>query len=267
MTSLRRCKRTADCVPSLAGRPTLGLTSWLLAAMLALCPPVAAADDGADGFDILGFRLGMTRDEAEAVFHRLNPDIELQVRNSYYHYSDGLNDHQTDEFLDRISGTVRHDLVTQAVLSIFLEFSPPPEGGRVVQIVRQDNNIANPVTLAEYRQALIDKYGPPATERYGLQWHFPGDRSLCSTSANGPGAGDLNGLVQGRDREQKLANPSQCASYLTFRMTGDPVGSVYARMVDVEHAIRAQLAANAWVSELQAEAVARRKAQGQGPEL
>jgi hypothetical protein len=264
MASLRR--RDSAQAGVRAGGPARPCASWLLVVMLALCPPVAA-DDGAEGFDILGFRLGMTRDEAEAVFRRLNPDIELKVQNSYYSFSDGLNDHQTDEFLDRISGTIRHDRATKAILSVIVEFSPPPEGGTVVQIVRQDNNIANPVTLAEYRQALIGKYGPPATELYGLQWHFPEDRSLCSSNASGPGAHDLKTLVQGRDREQKLANPSLCASYLTFRMTGDPVGSVYARMVDVEQAIRAQLAANAWVAELQAEAVARRKAQGQGPEL
>jgi hypothetical protein len=239
--------------------------SWLLLALLALCGTVTAEED-TDSFDILGFRLGMTADEAEAVFRRLNPDIQLETYRAQYRYSDGLQDFQTDEFLDRIAGTIRHDPATKAILHITVEFAPPPEGGKAVQIVRQDNNIANPVTLTEYKEALVGKYGPPATERYGLQWHFPHGRSLCSTSANGPVAGNLHELAQG-DREQKLANPSQCASYLTFRMTGEPVSDVYARMTDVENAIRAQLAASAWVADLEARAVAARKAQGKGPEL
>lgn len=235
----------------------------VLLALLALCG-TAAADES---FDILGFRPGMTPDEAEAVFRRLNPEVELKTDHSYYRYSDGLQDLRTETFIDKISATVRHDRETKTTLYVAVEFSPPPEGGKVVQIVRQDSNIANPVTLAEYKDALVGKYGAPATEHYGLQWHFPAGRSLCSSRASGPNAGDLKTLAQGRDREQKLADPSRCASYLTFRMTGDPVVDVYARLVDVEHAIRAQLAASAWVAELQAEAVAAREAKGQGPEL
>lgn len=235
----------------------------LLLVLLALSGP-ASGEEGTDDFDILGFRLGMTQEEAESVFRNLNPDVQLETYRAHYRYSDGLQDLQTDDFLDRISGTIRQDQATKAILHITVEFAPPPEGGRAVQITRQDNNIANPVTLAEYKEALVGKYGPPAAERFGLQWHFPGDRSLCSTSANGPVAGHLNELAQD---EQKLANPSQCASYLTFRMTGEPVTDVYARMVDVENAIRAQLAASAWVADLEAQAIAARKAKGQGPEL
>lgn len=237
-----------------------------LLVLLALCG-TAIADEDTNSFDILGFRLGMTPDEAEAAFRRLNPNVELKTDHGYYRYSDGLQDLKTDTFLDKISGTIRHDRETKTTLYVAVEFSPPPDGGKAVQIVRQDSNIANPVTLPEYKEALIAKYGAPATERYGLQWHFPADRSLCSSSASGPGAGNLGTLAQGRDREQKLANPSQCASYLTFRTTGDPVVDVYARLVDVENAIRTQLAASAWVADLQAEAVAARKAQGKGPEL
>lgn len=239
---------------------------WLLLVLLAL-GGTATADESTDNFDILGFRLGMTPDEAEAVFRRLNPDIELKTDHGYYRYSDGLQNLQTETFLDKISGTIRYDPATKTNLYVAVEFSPPPEGGKVVQIVRQDSNIANPVTLAEYKEALVAKYGAPATERYGLQWHFPGARSLCSSSASGPVAGNLTTLAQGRDREQNLADPSRCASYLTFRMTGDPVISVFARMVDVENAIRTQLAASAWVADLQAKAVAKREAEGRGPEL
>lgn len=239
---------------------------WVLLTLPAFSG-TAAADDASDGFDILGFRLGMSQAQAEAVFRSLNRDVELNVQHASYRYSDGLQNFETEPFLDRISGNIRYDIATKAILHVTVEFSPPPEGGKVVQIVRQDNNIANPVTLAEYREALIAKYGPPASERYGLQWHFPAERRLCSSSANGPVASNVSTLVQGRDREQKFADPSQCASYLTFRMTGDPVGSMYARMVDVEHAIRTQLSASAWVAELEAQAVAKRKAQGQGPEL
>ena len=144
---------------------------------------------------------------------------------------------------------------------------PPPDGGRVMQITRNDRKIVNPVTLAEYQAALIGKYGEPASKHYGLQWHFPGGRGLCSSAMNGPVASHLSSLAQGRDRDQKLANPSLCASYLTFRMTGDPVTEVYARMVDVEQAIRTHLAASAWVGELETQAVDNRTAVGRGPEL
>lgn len=238
----------------------------LVLALLALSGPVTA-EESESPFDILGFRLGMTPEEITTVFRQLNPDMDLKADHRYFRYSDGLTDHQTDPFLGRLSGNIRLDGKTKSTLYVAVEFSPPPEGGKAVQIVRSDSNIVDPVTLAEYRDALIAKYGPPGAERYGLQWHFPADRTLCSNSANGPVAGQLGTLAQGRDRAQKLADPSQCASYLTFRMKGDPVVDVNARLIDVEHAIRTQLAADAWVARLQAEAVAARKAKGKGPEL
>lgn len=237
-----------------------------LAVLLALCGP-ASANETASQFDILGFRLGMTPDEVKAVFLQLNPDMDLKTDHRYFRYSDGLQDHRTEPFLGKISGNIRLDVKTRSTLYVAVEFSPPPEGGKAVQIVRLDSNIVNPVTLAEYKQALVAKYGAASAERYGLQWHFPDDRTLCSNSANGPVAGHLGTLAQGRDRAQKLANPSQCASYLTFRMTGDPVVDVNARLIDVESAIRTQLAADAWVARLQSEAVAARQAKGKGPEL
>jgi hypothetical protein len=238
----------------------------LALALLALSGP-AAAEESESPFDILGFRLGMTPEQVASVFRQLNPDMDLKTDHRHFRYSDGLADHQTESFVGRLSGNIRLDGKTKSTLYVAVEFSPPPEGGRAVQIVRSDSNIVNPVTLAEYRDALIAKYGPPSAERYGLQWHFPADRTLCSNSANGPVAGQLGTLAQGRDRAQKLADPSQCASYLSFRMTGDPVTDVYARLIDVEHAIRSQLAANAWVARQQAEAVEARKAKGKGPEL
>jgi hypothetical protein len=239
----------------------------LVTPLLVLLALSGAAVADEDTFDILGFRLGMTPDEAEAVFRHLNPEVELNIDHGYYRYSDGLQDIRTEPFLEKIRGTIRYNRETKTTLYVAVEFSPPPDGGKVVQVIRQDSNIANPVTLAEYSEALVAKYGAPATRQYGLQWHFPDGRSFCSNSASGPVSGNLGTLAQGRDREQKLADPSRCASYLTFRMTGDPVVDVYARMVDVEHAIRAQLAAGAWVAGLQAEAVAAREAQGRRPEL
>lgn len=226
----------------------------------------AATDEAGDPFDILGFRLGMTAEEVEATFRRHRPEIDLQIQHATYHYSDGLRQHKTEPFLEEIAGHLR-DPASGSTLHVTVEFSPPPDGGRAVQIVRSDANIVNPITLAEYREALIGKYGQPASERFSPEWHFPAGRSLCSSSANGPVAGNFSTLAQGVDRDQKLADPSRCASYLVFRMKGDPVTGVYARMVDVEGAIRTHLAASAWVAELEAEAVARRKAEGRGPEL
>jgi hypothetical protein len=43
--------------------PGMSSPSWILLALLALCG-TAAAEGGTDSFDILGFRLGMTPDEA-----------------------------------------------------------------------------------------------------------------------------------------------------------------------------------------------------------
>ncbi|WP_116365780.1 hypothetical protein [Parahaliea mediterranea] len=224
-------------------------------------------ETSADSVDILGFRLGMNREEVEAVFRRLNPEVKLEVHNAYFHYSDGLQELQTETFLGSLSGTVRHDRQTQEILTVTVDFSPPPLAGRVVQITRYENNIANPITRAQFRDALVGKYGQPASQKR-LHWHFPADRTLCSNpAASGPLAANLNTLVQGRDIQQKYAHPEQCASFLSFNLRGDPVKGVSARMVDVEHAIRSQLAASEWVAGLQEKAVAERIARGKGPQL
>ncbi|GAB3279384.1 hypothetical protein [Parahaliea aestuarii] len=253
--------------PMWVPQPLYRRVAAVVLVVLSLSAGSARGGQEGEAFDILGFRLGMDREQVEALFRQLNPDVKLDVRNAYFHYSDGLQNLQTEEFLGSISGPVRHDLSNQEILSVTVEFSPPPLGGRVVQITRSDNNIANPVTLAEFQQALIGKYGQPASQIYGLQWHFPAGRKLCSTAASGPVAGSLSSLVQGRDRELKYASPEQCASYLSFRMIGNPVKAVGARMVDVEQAIRAQLAASDWVAGLQEKAVAERIARGKGPQL
>jgi hypothetical protein len=249
--------------------PSSGLLRSILLASWWLAPFVAAvAQTPAERFDILGFRLGMTAEEVEANFRRLNPALEPDRHYVYFKYSDGVEEFQTEPFLDRITGLVRHDTTTQTTLYIQATFSQPPAGGRVIQVTRTDSNLTDPVTSAEYRQALVDRYGAPSSERPGrLQWHFPEGRVACATSASGPLVGQLATLVQGRDREQKLANPGQCASYLSFQMRGDPVRDGNARLVDVEQGIRSLIASGAWVAELQAQATERRKARGRGPEL
>ncbi|MEQ9002827.1 MAG: hypothetical protein RIE74_04610 [Pseudomonadales bacterium] len=243
-----------------------------LLALLALLAHVgiARAADDADAFDILGFRLGMTQAEVDARFRQLNPDVELKVRQATYRYSDGLNEHQTEAFLDRIEGIIKYDRATKEILQVTVQFSPPPDGGRVMQVMRNERDIVNPVTLAEYRQALIGKYGPPTRDRNAsIDWFFPAGTAPCSNSASGPAADQLNTMIQGTAaaRERMLADPSMCPSFLTFRVQGDPVRSGFARLVDVPNALRTLQAANAWVAQQQADAEARRKAAGRGPQL
>ncbi|MDY0007965.1 MAG: hypothetical protein RBS22_14185 [Spongiibacteraceae bacterium] len=220
--------------------------------------------------DIIGFRLGMTPAEVEANFRKLNPAVDLQQQQASYRYSDGLTTFNTEPFLSSISGLIAFDRYAKISHTVTATFSPPPGEPRVVQIYREQKGIPNPTTAAELKAALVAKYGAPSQERHGLEWSLQSNRVRCHSGAGLPDSGNLTALITVQDRDKFLADPSQCAALLFYHPFGIGnalVREMTAQMVDVENAVRANQAANAWVAGLEATAVAARQAKAQGPQL
>lgn len=235
------------------------LTAALIAALAA--GSAASAEGKVSAVDIVGLRLGMTPEEAKAALLAHDPELMLQEQRMYFSYSDGEKSHKTEPFLATINARRRD------ALEVFtIELSPPPAGGKVVSIKRQQKFGSNAPTLRTYRDALVDKYGPPLPpDDRNLQgssilvWEFPDGGIRCSPFGTGPSAReryigeylDMQFRAGGAQRD-----PSQCRSYVAYNIgiigTADdtPTRNVSAYMVDIPAAIATFHASNEWVAGL-----------------
>lgn len=235
-----------------------------------------------DRFDIVGLRLGMTPEQArQALLTHGVEEARIVEQRGAFTYSDGMESLQTKDFVRKISGGLRAFVDgKERSDSLVVHFSPPPEGGRVVAIWRLIENQADPLTGDEFRNALVGKYGEPLErDASALRWLFGPGSQNC---AGGYGYTEKTSMVRSVYRSagnriyldqfnnRKVKSLDDCANTLqyTVRALSDrPAKWVEAIMVDVQGAVKAEQAANAWVASLAAEAVARRKGQGKGPKL
>lgn len=235
-----------------------------------------------DGFDIVGLRLGMTPEEAlQAMRAHGVKQSTINESRQVFSYGDGLESFKTKDFIHSLVGMVDEFVDGKRRTDTFnLYFSPPPEGGRVVAIRRVIENQVDPITGDEFRNALVGKYGEPLErDAHALRWLFGPGSQNC---AGGYGYTEKTSMVRSVYRSagnriyldqfnnRKVKSLDDCANTLqyTVRALSDrPAKWVEAIMVDVQGAVKAEQAANAWVASLAAEAVARRKGQGKGPKL
>lgn len=250
-----------------------------LAILTLLIPALASSAD----LDIAGLRLGMTPDEArQALIAFGAPAEKIQESRAKFWFMDGDNRHETPDFIDRMNGS--NDVLKNGrwVRDGFeLDFSPPPEGGRLVRITRNIENSVDAPTIGDYRSALVDKYGPPDQQISGNPiWMRGPGKADCVTGAKGKGADAyVNAIyvrIQGRVSLEHLANPrhikgpDDCAVRLIYKFgIGDdrPAKRVTAELIDPGTWVKAQLAAMAEIEKQRTDAVRARDAGASKPKL
>jgi|ADGO01.1.fsa_nt_gi hypothetical protein len=170
------------------------LTTALLAIVaVSASLPAAAAPE----WDLLGVKLGMTEAEVRAAFQAYDPKAKVTAMNAALWYSDGLNNHKTEPFLDEL----QIELVRVARFQPLRVWFSGPEGEpRVIAIARQEMNTPNPPTQAQLIQALTTKYGEPADQlasgsNSNPVWKEPGKPS-CVQARYSPDRLHLGGFPQ-----------------------------------------------------------------------
>lgn len=263
--------------PALSPLKSVGLRT--LATLAVLFPAIAASSE----LDIGGLRLGMSPDEARQALVAFGAAADkIQESRAKFWFMDGDNRHETPEFIDRMHGSNEVFKSGKRVSdSIELDFSPPPEGGRVVRITRTVVNFVDAPTVGNYRNALVEKYGPPDQKISGNPiWMRGPGKADCVTGAKGKGADAyVNAIyrrIQGRVSLEHLTNPrnikgpDDCAIRLIYKLgSGDdlPAKRVTAELIDPGAWVKAQLAAMAVIDKQQTEAVKARDAGADKPKL
>src|SRR3546814_10317385 len=74
--------------------------------------------------------------------------------------------------------------------SDLLFFSSPPGEARLVAIDRRLDNTPNPLTSQQFREALVAKYGTPASDDgQAMRWLFPEGKVDCVINSGGARGG------------------------------------------------------------------------------
>jgi len=229
--------------------------------------------------DIVGLRLGMTPDEALAALEAFDPEMSLTLVESFFQYNDGVSHFKSDSFMGEIKGTRQGSPFGD---DFILHFTPPPNGGLLWLVDRRENIRSNQPSIAQYGEALRQKYGEPtvaSAEGLLLAWEFPAGAPTClRETPTSPllyyrprRTNDMLYRLQYlQHRGRAPADLSTCAPQLNFELgttNGQVVQSFNAILIDVASFFAANEAANAFVETLEAEARRKREGQGQAPRL
>jgi hypothetical protein len=242
-------------------------------ALLAAGGPAAASAE----WDIFGLRLGATEAEAREVLAGYDPNGKIQAHEANFSYSDKVTRHQTPRFLDQLELRVTKLSILQPLR---VWFSGPNEEVRVVAVTRQEQNLPNPSSYADFRKSLEAKYGPPTGEQGRLLvWEEPGKPS-CIRTQFGISMGEFPKLLMAHttmgnaaaalDAQQGQdplpADLTTCGK-VVFYGGNDPVTSFTAGLLDLGAIMKSYYGRNTWVAELEAEAIRKREGQSQVPRL
>lgn len=237
------------------------------------------------GWDMAGVRLGMTEAEVKAAFTAYDPKGKITAANNSFNYSDGVASHRTPPFL----ASMEIRVVRKAMWTpIKVWFSGPQGTPRVIAIARNEGNLENPVTRAQFEQSLQAKYGPPSRPMTNNMsyWEARGKPSCTRTRTQDQVVlGEFPQVTTGHKTieqavaqlEAHAANPGQfygpypadlreCGAFM-FYGSVDPVTLYTAGLYDVGAIVATVRARQAWVDQLRTEAVQKRQAQGQAPRL
>ena len=257
----------------------------LVALLLSTCAlPAMAAPD----WDIAGLKLGMTEAEVRAAFLAYNPKGKIFAQSLTSSYSDKVSNFRTPPFLSRMELRVTDKAIH---IPLYVWFSGTGAGGepRAIAIVRHEANLANPPAAAQFMQSLVAKYGQPtaADSARTPYWEEPGKPS-CIRVTHGianPFALNLtykSELSEGVDTLERRqqgsggggtpvgmpADLTRCGAHLFYYGTNtDPTNTFTGVMIDVGAVVAATHAREAWVGQLEADALRKRADQGQVPRL
>ncbi|MCW5623386.1 MAG: hypothetical protein KIT73_01540 [Burkholderiales bacterium] len=253
----------------------------LLVAAAVLSLGTGAARAQQPSFDIVGLKLGMTESEVIAALKAHDATLKIQSIQSAYGYTDGVSSFQTEPFLSRVEGHAAKPTSQKADFIIL--FTPPPQGGRVWAIERQQPIATNQPTQEQYAAALKEKYGPPTATSPGgahFAWDFPAGKPNCiprppdrpGFPAYRPGAGDDLNFLLNLWQKKKLApaDLSTCASRLHYVLSstnGQVISSFTASLIDVAAYATSNAAANRQVQALEEKVRKEREGKGQAPKL
>lgn len=274
--------------------PRLSLLPWLAATLLAGSGAAAAAPD----WDILGIRLGMSEAEVRAALRTYDAQARITARNASFQYSDQVRGHTTPPFLSqlemRTSQKVGQNVLPQTFVRVW--FSGVQAGeARAIAVMRDESNVPNPPSGPQFLQSLAGKYGQPSTtdrqntpiwEQRGKPsclWmsygrNMPKEINHTLFSLNlvhrmdfGDSVAALERRQQGSGGEHGVDLPAdlrQCGAFMVYLGTArSPAISFNAAMFDVGAIVATQRSRQAWVQQLEAEAVRRREGQAQSPRL
>lgn len=250
-------------------------------ALLTAARPGLAAPD----WDIVGLKLGMTESEVRAAFQTYDAKGKIIAIQSAFPYSDKVNSFRTPPFLNSMELRVTRQS-QQTPLKVW--FSGPIGETRVIGIARQEYNLPNPSTAAEFEQGLQAKYGKP-TGRAGSGsssmpvWEESGKPS-CVRVSHGISFGDFPQVTTGQKNldqaaaameawhqrgpgQQLAADPATCGAFMYYTTNMDPLKAFTAGLYDVGAIMKTRDSRSQWVDQLEAEAIRKRQGQGQAPRL
>lgn len=262
-------------------------------ALLACAAPGFAAPD----WDIIGLKLGMTEAEVRATFLAYDPNGKIGVHQANFRYSDKVNSFNTPAFLShmelRTTQTSGQAVLPKTFVRVW--FSGPAGEARAIAILREESNLANAPSGGQFLQTLASKYGQPSvTDRHQTPiWEEQGKPS-CIWMAYGSSMPkevnhtlfssnlihktDFSETVAALERRQQgsggekgidlPADLSACGAFLYYFGTNrDMVQSFSGAMFDVGEIVATQRARNAWVQQLEDEAIKKREGKAEAPRL
>lgn len=258
-------------------RSTCSITGMAVMLVLSLFARSAFA---APEWDMLGIRLGMTEAQVREAFKAYDPNGKIMASNAAFSYSDKVNSFRTPDFLDTLELRVTR-LSIQIPLKVW--FSGPVGEARVIGVARQEYNIPNPVTAAQFQQSLAGKYGQPTVTAGTMPvWEEAGKPS-CIRASWGVNLGEFPQVVTGQKKIAQAvaalealqqsssgtlpADLASCGTFLYYTAGMDPVKAITGGMFDVGAIMATHHSRNAWVDQLEAEAVRKREGQAQAPRL
>lgn len=249
------------------------------AALLACSLPSFGAPD----WDMVGIRLGMTEAEVLAAFRAYDPKGKISASRTSFSYNDGVSSHRTPAFLSSMEMSVTR-LSIQTPLRVW--FSGPVGEVRVIGVARNESNLPNPASRAQYLQGLQQKYGAPTAQWTGSApfWQEQGKPSCIATKNKdqvnfgefpqvSTGHKNLTQAVDLLQAQQQQpgsfyvfpADLESCGAFMYYTAGMDPVASFTGGMFDVGAIVATQRSRNAWVEKMKAEATRKRVGQGQAP--
>lgn len=229
-----------------------------LAAQPSATQPAKKSDVSRTGPEIAGLYLDMTPEEARAAMEAYDPSMQIQDTSRYFEYNALGKRYKTNSFLVATHGQMQGGRGGLAV-----GYSYPPGEPRVVSVTRSHRQTTEPLTQADYLEALIDKYGQPVEDidngrtdsqaERTLKWKLPGTGDTSCVNGASVGNSVLDRFVKdGRkmaDLDVTLDYAAQCAGLFEYTLRGDPVTNASGTIFDVWAQARSEFEARVWVQQ------------------